>query len=93
MSHACCGQFGDVELRRSVAVAAIVGKGLSFAAAPIFALMALWTSLCAPSDVMCMSGQGAAPLGGMATMYLLMSAAHLTPWLGLIERWRSGPQS
>lgn len=92
MSHACCSQFGDVEPRRAIAVAAIAGKGLSFAAAPVFAVMALATWAFSPSGMLCMSGQGASALGGMATMYLLMAFAHLAPWLGLIEHRRSRAQ-
>ena len=59
---------------------------LCLAAAPTFALMALLTSLgggqmmCAPES----------PLTGMAAMYLLMSAFHLTPWLKLISSRRKG---
>lgn len=91
MSHACCSPFAEVESRRRLDVAAIVGKGLSFAATPVFALMALWSGFGAPSDMMC--GSGGWSLGGMATMDLMMSAAHLTPWLGLVGRRRSAPHT
>ena len=36
-----------------------------------------------PTDRLCSSGHGA-PLSGMVTMYLLMSAFHSPPWLNLI---------
>jgi hypothetical protein len=59
---------------------------LSLAATPTFAMMAL---LAAVHDggmpgMMC-SGSGS-PLSGMTTMYLLMSAFHLGPWLRLLSR-------
>ena len=59
-----------------------VARWLGLAAAPTFALMALWNwaSGGAP-DMMCM--QHTLPLSGMGTMYLLMSAFHAAPWLRL----------
>ncbi|MCV9962686.1 hypothetical protein OIU34_12320 [Pararhizobium sp. BT-229] len=54
---------------------------LSLAAAPTFALMALLTS--GEADMIC--SPDAFPLSGMATMYLLMSAFHLPPWLRLLS--------
>jgi hypothetical protein len=55
---------------------------LSFAAAPIFAIMALLTAVDDSSlDVLCST---ASPLSGMVVMYVLMSAFHLTPWLKLV---------
>ncbi len=63
---------------------------LCLAATPTFAIMALLTGLGgSPMDRLCSSGHGA-PLGGMVTMYLLMSAFHSPPWLTLILRRRSG---
>jgi hypothetical protein len=63
---------------------------LGLAAAPTFAIMALWTGLLGDQpDVLCMSMQGASPLNGMALMYALMSAFHAAPWLKLISRRRS----
>jgi hypothetical protein len=50
--------------------------GLSLAAAPIFAAMAVVTLL-APDAC------GATRLTGMGAMYLLMSAFHMGPWLRL----------
>jgi hypothetical protein len=61
---------------------------LSLAAAPVFACMALATAVLAPRDMACSSMAGASPLGGMATMYLLMTAFHATPWLRLCSRRR-----
>jgi hypothetical protein len=73
-----------------VAAAFSLAKWLSLAATPTFAIMALLTGLGGSSmDRLCSSGHGA-PLGGMVTMYLLMSAFHSPPWLTLILRRRSG---
>ena len=58
---------------------------LGFAAAPVLALMALWTGMSGNQpDFLCMAMHAASPLGGMATMYGLMSAFHLAPWLRLL---------
>jgi hypothetical protein len=64
---------------------------LGFAAAPTFALMALWTAFfSAQPDMLCMAIQGSSPMSGMTLMYLLMSAFHAGPWLRLISSRRSG---
>jgi hypothetical protein len=61
--------------------------GLSLAAAPTFAIMALLTSAfgSGPADAICAAAH-ASPLGGMVPMYLLMSAFHLAPWLKLVGK-------
>lgn len=54
---------------------------LALAAAPSFALMA-WVAANAASPLaFCSSSH--LPIGGMPTMYLLMSLFHLSPWLKL----------
>jgi hypothetical protein len=59
---------------------------LSLAATPTFAVMALLTgALGGPQDFLCAAMRGNSPLDGMATMYLLMSAFHLGPWLRLMR--------
>jgi hypothetical protein len=64
---------------------------LALAAAPTFALMALWTGLVGGQpDMLCMAMQDASPMKGMAAMYALMSAFHAAPWLKLIPGRRSG---
>jgi hypothetical protein len=64
---------------------------LGFAAAPTFAIMALWTGLFSGQpDILCMAMQGSSPMSGMTLMYLLMSAFHAAPWLRLISSRRSG---
>lgn len=61
-----------------------VAHWLHLAATPAFAGMALLTTL-SGGDMLCGAGS---PFGGMAAMYLLMSAFHLPPWLMLIARRR-----
>jgi len=65
---------------------------LSLAAAPTFAIMALLTVIQGDGmqGMVCAAARNASPLTGMATMYLLMAAFHLAPWLRLITNWRSG---
>ena len=57
---------------------------LSLAAAPTFAIMAL-LSVGGEAEMLCSAGPPS-PLSGMATMYLLMSAFHVSPWLRLARR-------
>ena len=61
---------------------------LSLAAAPILAMMALFTRIHSASmpNMLCSAVQDSSPLTGMVPMYLLMSAFHLPPWLNLISR-------
>lgn len=59
---------------------------LSLAAAPTFIAMTVATQLGGDASMMmCSAGQGTFPLTGMAMMYLLMSAFHLTPWIRLVS--------
>ncbi|MEZ5778202.1 MAG: hypothetical protein R3E44_07565 [Paracoccaceae bacterium] len=55
---------------------------LGLAASPTFALMA-WISANDVQTMICASGPGILPIGGMAWMYLLMCIFHLQPWLKL----------
>jgi hypothetical protein len=61
---------------------------LSLAAAPVFALMALWTGLFGQADVLCLSMRDAS-LDGMVLMYTLMSIFHAAPWIKLIASRRN----
>ena len=63
-------------------------EGLTRAASPVFALMALFT-LRYGDNLLCGAASGA-PWNGMVTMYILMCVAHLAPWLKLISRLRNG---
>ena len=78
---------GD-ETRRLGHAAALGAAGwLGLAAAPTFAVMALLTGVLGGGHMatMCSSAQDASALGGMAPMYVLMSAFHSAPWLKLIS--------
>jgi hypothetical protein len=58
---------------------------LGLAAAPTFAVMALWTAFFGGQpDMLCVAMQGSSPINGMTAMYLLMSLFHLPPWFRLI---------
>ena len=71
------------------AAAPDLARWLGLAAAPTFAAMALLTGLrdTGPMDALCLGGHGSA-LGGMVSMYMLMSAFHSAPWLKLISSRR-----
>jgi hypothetical protein len=59
---------------------------LGLAAAPTFALMALWSAFFdGQPDMLCMATLSSSPMSGMTIMYLLMSAFHSLPWLKLIS--------
>ena len=60
---------------------------LALAASPTFAVMAVATGVAGGGDAMLCGPVAAAPLGGMAAMYALMSAFHAAPWL---RRFRRG---
>jgi hypothetical protein len=54
-----------------------IARWLGLAAAPTFAIMALWNSFFSGQpDMLCMAMQGSSPMSGMTVMYLLMSAFH-----------------
>lgn len=75
---------------RGHAVARRAAEWLHLAAAPTFAAMALATAVFSggAADMLCMGMQGSSPMNGMALMYLLMSAFHVSPWLKLIAKRR-----
>lgn len=62
-------------------------EGLSFAAAPTFAVMAVATIAIGAPTMLC--SVDASPLSGMAPMYLLMTAFHSGPWLKLFSGVRT----
>ena len=71
--------------------AARVARALGLAAAPTFAIMAVWNGFfCGPPAGLCVATPGAAGLSGMTAMYLLMCAFHLSPWLRLFAERRAG---
>jgi hypothetical protein len=59
---------------------------LSFAAAPVFAIMAILTGIPVGGMpvMVCSPAHDPSPFNGMALMYLLMGALHVGPWLRLI---------
>src|SRR5262245_51991359 len=58
---------------------------LGLAAAPTFAIMALWSAFFSGQpDTLCIAMQGSSPMSDMTLMYLLMSVFHAAPWLRLI---------
>lgn len=66
--------------RSGFAASGAAGR-LGLAAAPTFALMALWSGLSgSPADI-CTGMQSALPLDGMTLMYALMSVFHAPAWL------------
>jgi hypothetical protein len=66
-------------------------RWLGLAAAPTFALMALWSAFFSGQpDMACMAMQDPSPMSGMTVMYMLMSAFHAAPWLPLIACRRNG---
>lgn len=80
----CADGTGKKAIRPTVTQRA--AEGLALAAAPTFALMALLTAGGGESSMamMCSSTAGQV-LNSMTTMYLLMSAFHLAPWLKLLR--------
>src|SRR5882672_9990901 len=89
MSQACSGGSDGSAIRRTAVLRAT--DGLALAASPTFAIMALLTGVLGggPAEMLCAAAH-VSPLSGMVTMYLLMSAFHVAPWLKLIRadaRW------
>ena len=82
----------DLQPRRSAAPLG-AADWLRLAAAPTFAAMALITTGGEPMPAMICAMGRVSPLGGMATMYLLMSAFHLSPWLALLSARRASPEA
>ena len=67
---------------------------LGRAAAPTFAIMALWTAFSSGrSDMAGMAMQGSSPASSMTMMYVLMSIFHAGPWLKLISGRCNGTRS
>ena len=83
MSEVCSGGSDRGATRRN---ALRVADALALAASPTFAMMALVTAVMGGSSAE-MFGMGAhvSPVGGMVTMYVLMSAFHASAWLKLIR--------
>jgi hypothetical protein len=93
VSQACSGG-ADGPTARWSAGALRVADTLALAASPTFAMMALLTGAFdgGPAEMLCAAAH-ASPLGGMVTMYMLMSAFHAGPWLKLIRASYSATRS
>ncbi|PIT03309.1 hypothetical protein TSA1_22995 [Bradyrhizobium nitroreducens] len=78
--------------RDGAAAARHLARWLALAATPTFAIMAGVTAVAGSgsADMLCSAGYASA-LGGMAPMYLLMSAFHSVAWLRLIAERRRAP--
>jgi hypothetical protein len=83
MSDLCSSGF-DGDAPRRNAAAAKVADGLALIASPVFAAMAALIHM-TDGGLMPCSAAYVSPLGGMATMYLLMSAFHAAPWIRMIR--------
>lgn len=59
-----------------------LSRRLRFAAAPVFAAMAVLSAMSGEGSIMCMPE--AWSVNGMTTMYALMSVFHLAPWLNRV---------
>ncbi|HWI86435.1 MAG TPA: hypothetical protein VNT42_08960 [Sphingomonas sp.] len=77
----CACDIGDHEAR--VSLHSTAADWLSLAATPSFAAMAMLTAFHGggPMNLYCSAVHDASPLGGMAPMYMLMSAFHCVPWI------------
>lgn len=80
---------GGSFMTRGKAAESPAARLLALAAAPTFAVMALWTGVASgPPEAMCLGGGGTFSLSGMAAMYALMGVFHASPWLALLSARR-----
>jgi hypothetical protein len=84
MSQSCSGGL-DVGATRRNGAALRVADVLALAASPTFAVMALLTGIMDGGSSEMIGMVHASPMSGMVTMYLLMSAFHVTAWLKLMR--------
>ncbi len=68
-------------------------NSLMLVPSPVFVLMALLTLYYDNARELLCGAVGGTPWNGMATMYLLMCAAHLPPWLKVLSRQRSNART
>ena len=83
MSPAGFDRSSRLAIHRSAAILK-AADGLTLAASPTFAIMALVTAMSDESAMLCSVTPDLSPIHGMALMYLLMSVFHAAPWLKLI---------
>ena len=68
--------------------AACTAAGLRYAAAPVFAAMAVMTGARGGAEDICSAAPSSSPLAGMTAMYALMAVIHAPPWLSVLRRQR-----
>lgn len=96
MSSSLANDSGVDCIERHAAAGSPAAGLLALAAAPTFAIMALWSLVAgAPPDVMCGADHSVWSPNGMAVMYALMSVFHSASWLTrrppkLIDRKKFG---
>jgi hypothetical protein len=91
MGNTLIGNAGDGCAMRGDAAGTPAARLLSLAAAPTFAVMALWSTVAGgAAEMMCSSGGSVLSLNGMPAMYALMCVFHMSPWLTLLSNWRNG---
>ena len=95
MGNTLISNAGDSCVIRGDAAGTPGASLLSLAAAPTFVVMALWSAAVAagPAEIICSSSGSALSLNGMAAMYALMSAFHVSPWLKLLSNWRNDDEA
>jgi hypothetical protein len=90
MGNTPISNAGDGCAMRGDAAGTPAASLLALAAAPTFVVMALWSAVAGgPVEMMCSSPGSVLSLNGMAAMYALMSAFHVSPWLTLLSNWRN----
>jgi hypothetical protein len=91
MSNILIGNAGDGCAIRGDAAGTPAAGLLSPTAAPTFVVMALWSAVAGgPAEMMCGSDGSVLSLNGMAAIYALMGAFHVSPWLTLLSNRRNG---
>ena len=92
MSEAAAGVLAGRALRigGGAAAALRLAEGLRYAAAPVFAAMALISGVSGGDAAhgLCLAASDASPLTGMTAMYALMSVVHAPPWLKALSARR-----
>ncbi len=89
-SDLCAPRTGGASQVKGAALARGAADVLCLVASPVFALLGILALPGGEEAMRALSGHGESPLGSMALMYLLMSAAHAGAWLRLLSGERPG---